>query len=64
MLIVIMLESPEAIDNVESIAAIDGVDVVLIGTNDLCMEMGIPGDYSNPKFKDAYIKVIKACKKY
>ena len=64
MLIVIMLESPEAIDNVDSIAAIDGVDVILIGTNDLCMEMGIPGDYSNPKVKDAYIKVIEACKKY
>ena len=64
MLIVIMLESPEAIDNVDSIAAIEGVDVVLIGTNDLCMEMGIPGDYSNPKVKDAYSKVIDACKKY
>ena len=64
MLIVIMLESPEAIDNVDSIAAVDGVDVILIGTNDLCMEMGIPGDYSNPKVKDSYIKVIEACKKY
>ena len=64
MLIVIMLESPEAIDNVDSIAAIEGVDVILIGTNDLCMEMSIPGDYSNPKVKDAYIKVIEACKKY
>ena len=64
MLIVIMLESPEAIDNVDSIATVDGVDVVLIGTNDLCMEMGIPGDYSNPKVKDAYIKVIETCKKY
>ena len=63
MLIVIMLESPEAIDNVDSIAAVDGVDVILIGTNDLCMEMGIPGDYSNPKVKDAYTKVIEACKK-
>ena len=64
MLIVIMLESPEAIENVDSIAGIDGVDVILIGTNDLCMEMGIPGDYSNPKVKNAYIKVIEACKKY
>ena len=64
MLIVIMLESPEAIDNVDSIAAVDGVDVILIGTNDLCMEMGIPGDYSNSKVKDAYIKVIETCKKY
>ena len=64
MLIVIMLESPEAINNVDSIAAVDGVDVILIGTNDLCMEMGIPGDYSNVKVKDAYSKVIDACKKY
>ena len=64
MLIVIMLESPEAIANVDSIAAVDGIDVILIGTNDLCMEMGIPGVYSNPKVKDAYSKVIEACKKY
>ena len=63
MLIVIMLESPEAIKNVESIAAVPGVDVILIGTNDLCMEMGIPGDYSNPKIMEAYKKVINACKK-
>lgn len=64
MLIVIMLESPEAISNVDSIAAVEGVDVILIGTNDLCMEMGIPGDYNNPKVKEAYRKVIEACKKH
>ena len=64
MLIVIMLESPQAIENVDSIAKISGVDVILIGTNDLCMEMGIPGDYSNPQIKEAYKKVIDACKKY
>ena len=64
MLIVIMLESPEAISNVDSIAAVEGVDVILIGTNDLCMEMGIPGDYNNTKVKEAYSKVIEACKRY
>ena len=64
MLIVIMLESPEAIENVDEIAAVSGVDVILIGTNDLCMEMWIPGEYSNPKIKEAYTKVIKACEKY
>ena len=64
MLIVIMLESPEAISNVDSIAEVEGVDVILIGTNDLCMEMGIPGDYNNSKVKEAYRKVIEACKKH
>jgi 2-keto-3-deoxy-L-rhamnonate aldolase RhmA len=57
-----MLESPKAIENVDSIASVPGVDVVLIGTNDLCMEMGIPGDYANPKIKEAYKKVIETCK--
>ena len=52
------------LENVEEIAAVSGVDVILIGTNDLCMEMGIPGEYSNPKVKEAYTKVIKACEKY
>jgi 2-keto-3-deoxy-L-rhamnonate aldolase RhmA len=28
------------------------------------MEMGIPGDYANPKIKEAYKKVIQACKKF
>ena len=51
MLIVIMLESPEAISNVDNIAAVEGVDVILIGTNDLCMEMGIPGDLITLKLK-------------
>lgn len=64
MIVVIMLESPIAIDNVEEIAAVEGIDVILIGTNDLCMEMGIPGDYSNPKIKEAYSKVISACNKF
>ena len=64
MLLVVMLESPKAIENVDSIASVPGVDVVLIGTNDLCMEMGIPGDYANPKIKEAYKKVIESCLKY
>ena len=64
MLIIIMLESPEAIENVDEIAAVSGVDVILIGTNDLCMEMDIPGEYDNLKIKEAYKEVIKACEKY
>jgi len=63
-LIVIMLESPKAIENVDAIAAVPGVDVILIGTNDLCMEMGTPGQFSSPKVEDAYKKVIAACRKH
>ncbi len=63
-LIVIMLETPKAIDNAEAIAAVPGVDVLLIGSNDLCMEMGIPSQFSNPKLISALETVLAACKKH
>ena len=61
-LIVIMLETPEAIANADKIAAVPGVDVLLIGTNDLCMEMGIPGAFMHERVQDAYKTMITACK--
>jgi len=63
-LVVVMLETPLAIQNADAIAAIEGLDVLLIGTNDLCAELGIPGDFNNPKIVDAYAHVIAACKKH
>ena len=61
-LIVVMIESPQAVENAEKIAAVPGIDALLIGTNDLCMELGIPGDFANEKVADAYRRVVAACK--
>src|SRR5580704_17550533 len=63
-LTVVMLETPTAIGNAVAIAAVPGVDVLLIGTNDLCAEMGIHGDFGNDRVADAYGKMIAACKKH
>ena len=63
-LVIVMIETPEAVEQVDAIAAVPGVDVVLIGTNDLCAEMGIPGQYADPRIVDAYAKVIAACRKH
>ena len=63
-LIVIMLESPQAIANAESIAAVPGVDSLLIGSNDLLMEMGLPSQVDHPKLEEAMHTVIEACKKH
>ena len=59
-----MLETPEAIENAEEIAAVKGIDALLIGTNDLCMEMGIPGEFENPDVIAAYKSVVAACTKH
>jgi 2-keto-3-deoxy-L-rhamnonate aldolase RhmA len=63
-LVVVMLESPRGIENCEAIAAVPGIDALLIGTNDLCMEMGIPGRFDDPRIREAYTKVIAACRKH
>jgi 2-keto-3-deoxy-L-rhamnonate aldolase RhmA len=43
---------------------VPGVDVLLIGTNDLCAEMGIHGDFGNERIADAYRTMIAAAKKH
>lgn len=63
-LVVVMLETPQAIDNAEAIAAVDGIDVLLIGTNDLAAEMGISGEFEHERIADAYRRVIAACRKH
>ena len=61
--VILMIETAEAIANVEAIAAVPGVDVLLIGSNDLSLELGIQGQWDSPIFKETLEKVANACKK-
>jgi 4-hydroxy-2-oxoheptanedioate aldolase len=63
-LTIVMLETPTAIANAEEIAAVPGIDVLLIGTNDLCAEMGIHGDFGNERVGEAYRTMIAAARKH
>lgn len=63
-LMVIMLETPEGIANADAIAAVPGVDVLLIGSNDLCLEMGIPSQFDHPRLTEAFEQVLAACRRH
>lgn len=58
-----MIETPGAVDLAEEIFAIEGVDGVLVGSNDLCADLGIPGKYDSAVYQDAVTKVIQAANK-
>jgi 2-keto-3-deoxy-L-rhamnonate aldolase RhmA len=60
-LCIAMLETPEGIANADAIAAVAGIDVLLIGSNDLCTAMGIPGELKHPSLRAAYEVTAKAC---
>src|SRR3984885_12809637 len=59
----ILLESPLGIENVEAIAALPGVDIVGIGTNDLTAEMGVPGQFRHADVRKAHEAAISACQR-
>lgn len=63
-LVIPMIETLEAVELVEEIAAVEGVDSLLIGSNDLTAEMGIPGEYENSRFVEAFRRTIAACHKH
>jgi 2-keto-3-deoxy-L-rhamnonate aldolase RhmA len=63
-LVVVMVETAEAIENVDAIAATEGVDVVHVGTNDLLADIGLPGQFDHPQVARMYEQVITACHRH
>ena len=63
-LITVMIETPKAVRNAEAIAAVPGIDALLVGSSDLSVEIGIPGENGHPKIQEAVDNVVAACKKH
>jgi staphyloferrin B biosynthesis citrate synthase len=61
-LLVCMIETVEGLENCEQIAAVDGVDVLHVGSNDLLVNMGKPGKFDDPAIVAAQDRVIRAAK--
>jgi 2-keto-3-deoxy-L-rhamnonate aldolase RhmA len=64
ILVIPMIETPQAVENAEAIAAIPGIDALLIGTNDLVLEMGLPGQIGHERVQQAYERVGEACRRH
>ncbi|OMC45019.1 aldolase [Mycobacterium sp. IS-1264] len=62
--VAVMIETPEAVEAAESIASLDGIDMILVGPSDLTAEMGIHGQYENYHFQSAVESVAAACRSH
>lgn len=60
--VAIQIEHIDAVEDVEKIAALKGVDVLFIGPADLGQSMGLTGDWDHPKLWQAFERVAKAAK--
>jgi 2-keto-3-deoxy-L-rhamnonate aldolase RhmA len=63
-IVMVQFETAAAVERADEIMAVEGVDMVMIGTNDLTADMGIPGQYDHPRVRAAYEQTIAACRKH
>ena len=63
-MVIVMLETPEAVERAASIAAVPGVDVLHVGSTDLSEALGIPGQFGHAKMEDAFARVIATCREH
>ena len=66
VLVSVQIETQKAVDSLDEIAAVEGVDALFIGPNDLSNNMGfgIPPLWDNPRFKGAIEAVLHVCDEY
>jgi 4-hydroxy-2-oxoheptanedioate aldolase len=62
-MVIVQFESAASLEAMEEIVAVEGVDMVLIGTNDLLADLGLAGQYDHPKLHEAYERTIAACRR-
>lgn len=57
------IETKKAIEAIDQIAAVVGIDMLLVGPNDLAISIGCPGELTTQQMDDAIAKVVEACRK-
>jgi len=64
VMVITIIERRVAVEQIEEIAAVPGIDVLFIGLNDLSYSYGVPGQLTAPVIKDAVQRIMLAGKKY
>jgi 2-keto-3-deoxy-L-rhamnonate aldolase RhmA len=63
-MVIAQIETERGLEQVEAIAAVDGVDVLWVGHFDLSNFMGIPGQFGDPRFDAAMRRVAEVCRRH
>ena len=63
-MVILQIEHPDAIGELDAICSVDGVDVICVGPQDLSVNMGIHGQFDNPKFQEAIGKINEIAGKH
>lgn len=64
LLIIPMIETQQAIDNIDEILSVPGIDVLLIGPSDLSIELNVPLEFNSDVYDKSLDTIAEACKRH
>lgn len=60
----VQIEDPEPMDQLEEIAQVDGIDMILFGPGDFSQGIGATGEFGHPKIAEARRRIAEVCRKH
>ena len=64
VIVAVMLEHIDALDNLDDIMSVSGIDATFIGPYDLSASVGVPGQLDHPKIVAAQSRIVEACRRH
>ncbi len=64
VMVITIIEQAKAVDQIEEIASVPGIDVLFIGVNDLSYSLGLNGRQNEPRLQEAIGKIVAAAKRH
>ncbi len=62
--VICQIEHKEAVDNIDRILSVEGVDGIIVGPYDLSGSMGVPGELSHPLVLEAEAKILESASRH
>lgn len=62
--VIVQIEDPEPLDELEEICQVDGIDIIFFGPADFSQALGIPGKFDDAKISDARKYIADTARKY
>ena len=63
-LVIAQIEHIEAVNNLESIVAVEGLDAIMVGPYDLSASLGVTGEFENKKYLETLSRILAVCAKH
>ncbi len=63
-MVIVQIETKHALEHLDDIFSVDGVDACFIGPMDFTMSLGIPGQLEHPMFEEAMTKILEASRRH